>query len=62
VFVVWKDRLDPLDHQHLALILYLPYGVGVEAVFVEGDLTRRQRAGKSAEQSPASRRDQIVEG
>jgi hypothetical protein len=53
---------DSLDDEPFVLGFYLPYGVGVEAIFVEGDLTRRQRAGKSAEQSSASRRDQIVEG
>jgi hypothetical protein len=56
-----KGLLDPLDHQNLALSLYLTNGVGVEAVFVEGNLTRRQRAGKGAEQSAAGRRYQIIQ-
>jgi hypothetical protein len=50
-----KCSLDPLDHQHLVLGLYLPDGVGVEALLVEGKLTRCQRAGKGAEQSAAGR-------
>jgi hypothetical protein len=47
--VVRKLRGDPLDHEHLALDLYLSDGIGVEAIFIEGDLTRHQRAGKGAE-------------
>jgi len=57
-----KGLLDPLDHQHLALGLYLPDRVGVEAIYIERNLTRCQRARKGAEQSPAGRRDQVIEG
>ena len=59
--MVWKACPDPLDHQHLVLGLYLSHGVGVEALPVEGNLTRCQRAGKGAEQSAAGRRNQVVE-
>ncbi len=61
-FVVRKLRGDPLDHEHLAPDLDLPDGVGVEAILIEGDLTRRQRAGKSAEQSAAGSSNQVIEG
>jgi hypothetical protein len=57
-----KGLLDPLDHQHVALGLYLPDRVGGEAIFIERNLTRCQRARKGAEQSPAGRRDQVIEG
>jgi hypothetical protein len=49
---------DPLEHEHLVLGLYLPDGIGIEAVLIEGNLTRCQRAGKGAEQSATGRRDQ----
>ena len=39
-----EGLLDPLEHEHLILSLYLPNGTGVEAVLVEGNLTRCQRA------------------
>ncbi len=55
------DR-DPLTHEHLVLSVYLLDSVGIEAVFVEGNLTRRQRAGKGAEQSAAGRHHQVIEG
>ena len=58
--MVRKLRGDPLDHEHLAPDHDLPDGVGVEVV--EGDLTRRQRAGKSAEQSAAGSSNQVIEG
>jgi len=35
---------DPLENQHLVLGFYLTNSVSIEAVFVEGDLTRCQRA------------------
>ncbi len=41
-----EGLLDPLDHEHVALGFYLPNRIGVEAVFVEGNLTRCQRAGE----------------
>ena len=59
--MVSERHLDPLDHQHLVLGLYLSHGVSVEALFIEGNLTHRQRAGKGAEQSAAGRRYQVVE-
>jgi hypothetical protein len=59
--VVWKARPDPLAHEHLVLGLYLTRHVGVEALPVEGNLTRYQRAGKGAEQSGAGCCDQVVE-
>ncbi len=59
--MVWKGDRDPLDHEYLSFGLYLPDGVGVEAILIEGDLTRRQRAGKSAEQSPAGSGDQVIQ-
>jgi hypothetical protein len=59
--VVRKLRGDPLDHEHLAPDLDLPDGVGVEAILIEGDLTRRQRAGKSAEQSAAGSSNQVIQ-
>ena len=57
--MVRKLRGDSLDHEHLALDL--PDGVGVEAILIEGDLTHRQRAGKSAEQSAAGSSDQVIQ-
>ena len=51
---------DPLDDEDLALGLYLPHRVCVEAV--EGNLTRYQRAPKGSEQSPTCRGYQVVEG
>jgi hypothetical protein len=59
--VVRKLRGDPLDHEHLAPDLDLPDGVGVEAILIEGDLTRRQRAGKSAQQSAAGSSNQVIQ-
>jgi hypothetical protein len=59
--VVRKQSNSPLDHEHFALELYLSDGVGVEAIFVEGDVTSRQRAGKSAEQSATGSSDQVIE-
>jgi hypothetical protein len=56
-FVARKPRGDPLNRQHLAIGLYLADRVGVEAVFVEVNLTRCQRAREGAEQSPPGRRD-----
>ena len=50
----------PLDDEDLALDLYLPERVGVK--IVEVHLTRCQRAGKGAEQSPAGSGDHVVQG
>ena len=50
-----ESLLDPLDHQHLVLGLYLPHRLGVEVL--EGNLTRCQRASKGPEQSPSGRGD-----
>ena len=59
--MVRKQSNSPLDHEHFALDLYLSDGVGVEVIFVEGDVTSRQRAGKSAEQSATGSSDQVIE-
>ena len=59
--MVRKQSNSPLDHEHFALDLYLSDGVGVEVIFVEGDVTSRQRAGKSAEQSATGSSDQVTE-
>jgi hypothetical protein len=56
-----SDR-DPLEYEHLVLSLDLPHHVGVEAVPIEGNLTRSQRAEEGAQQSGTRRCDQIVEG
>ena len=56
-----EGLLDPLNNQHLALGLYLPDGICVEALAIKGNLARRQRAGKGAEQSPTGSSDQVVE-
>ena len=60
--MVRKQSNSPLDHEHFALDLYLSDGVGVEVIFVEGDVTSRQCAGKSAEQSATGSSDQVIEG
>jgi hypothetical protein len=57
-----ESLLDPLEYKNLALRLYFTDSIGVEAIFVEGNLTRCQRASKGAEQSATSRCDHIVEG
>lgn len=57
-----EGLLDPLEHQNLVLGLYFPHRVGVEAVFLEDDLTRCQRARKGAEQSAAGCGHQVIEG
>lgn len=56
-----KGLPDPLDHQHLVLGLYLLHGVGVEALLVEGNVTRCQRASEGPKQSAAGCRNQVVE-
>ena len=57
-----EGLLDPLDYQHLLLGLYLPHRLGVEAIFIEGHLTRCQRARKGAQQSAAGCGHQVIEG
>jgi hypothetical protein len=57
-----EGLLDPLEYENLALRLYLTNGIGVEAVFLEGNVTRCQRASEGTKQSPTSRCDHIVEG
>ena len=55
-----EGSLYALYYEYFTLSFYLPSGVGVEVV--DGDLTRRQRAGKSAEQSAAGSSNQVIEG
>jgi hypothetical protein len=55
-----KHLPDPLEDENLPLGLYLPHRLGVEVM--EGNPTRCQRAPKGAEQSPAGRRDEVIEG
>jgi hypothetical protein len=57
-----EGSLYALHYEYFTLSFYLPSGVGVEAILIEGDLTRRQRAGKSAEQSAAGSSNQVIEG
>ncbi len=39
-----KSDRDPLEHKHVVLCLYLPYHLCIEAILIEGNLTRCQRA------------------
>ena len=55
-----EGSLYALYYEYFTLSFYLPSGVGVEVV--DGDLTRRQHAGKSAEQSAAGSSNQVIEG
>ena len=48
-----ESLLDPLEHEHFIFRLYLSNGVGVEAVPVKRNVTRRQRAGEGAQESAA---------
>ena len=57
---VESDR-DSLGHEHFVLCFYLSYHVGVEAVLVEGNLTRCQRASEGTKQSATSCCDQVIE-
>jgi hypothetical protein len=52
---------DPLDHEHLVLGLDLADRLDLEAVPLNIDLTRVQRAGKRAGQSPTGGGDHVVE-
>jgi hypothetical protein len=55
-----EDLPDPPEDENLVLRLYLPQRLSVEVI--EGNPTRCQRASKGAEQSPAGRRDEVIEG
>jgi hypothetical protein len=57
-----QSDCDSLDDKHLVLCLYLPHHVCIEAIFVEGNLTRCQRAFESAEQSAARSCNYVIEG
>ena len=39
-----KSDRDPLEHKHFVLCLYLPYHLCIEAILIEGNLARCQRA------------------
>src|SRR5947209_2514063 len=45
-----EGNLDPLAHEQVVLDLHLARHVGVEAILVEGNLTRFQRAVEGAQQ------------
>lgn len=55
-----KGSLDSFYFEYFTFGFYLPNGVGVEVI--ERNVTRCQRAGKSAEQSAARSSDQVIEG
>jgi hypothetical protein len=57
-----ESLLDPLKYEDLVLRLYLTDGIGVEALLLEGNLTRCQRASEGTEQSATSRCNQVIEG
>ena len=57
-----KGNCNAFNYEYLTLGFYLPDRVGVEAILVEGNLTRCQRAPKGTEQSPASGRNQVIQG
>jgi hypothetical protein len=48
-----EGLFNPLNDQNLVLGFYLSNGLGIETSRIEGNLTRRQRAGEGAQQSPA---------
>jgi hypothetical protein len=52
---------DALDHEHVILGLDLADGLDLVALRIDLDLTRLQRAGERAGQSPASRGHDVVE-
>ena len=54
-------HVNAFDHQHPLLRLDLPGRLDFVAFRIDFDLTRLQRAGKRAGQSPARRRHHIVE-
>ena len=55
-------HVDAFDDQHPVLGLDLPYRLHFVALGIDLDLTRLQRAGKGAGQSPPSGRHHVVEG
>lgn len=52
---------DAFDHEHVVLGLDLADRLDLVALRIDFDLTRFQRARERASQSPASRRDDVVE-
>jgi hypothetical protein len=52
---------DPLDHEDAVVGFDLPDRFDLVALRIDLDLTRFQRAGKGARQSPAGCRDYVVE-
>jgi hypothetical protein len=52
---------DPLDHEDAVLGLDLAGGLDLVALGIDVDVTRLQRAGKRAGQSPGGRSDDVVE-
>lgn len=52
---------DPLDHEDAVLSLDLAGGLDVVALGIDVDLTRLQRAGERAGQSPTGRSHDVVE-
>jgi len=53
---------DPLDHEHLVAFEHLADGLNLEALGINFDVTRFQRAGEGAGQSPARSGDHVVQG
>ena len=56
-----EGLLNPFEHKHLVLSLYLPDGIGVEAVLLKGNLTRCQRAFEGTQQSATCCCYQVIE-
>ncbi len=54
------DR-DPLDYEHPVAVEDLPLGNRLELIPVDLDVTRIQRAGEGARQSPAGSGDHVVQ-
>jgi hypothetical protein len=52
---------DPFDHQDAVVGFDLADRLDLVALRIDVDLTRLQRAGERASQSPAGRRDDVVE-
>ena len=52
---------DAFDNEHSVLRLDLPHRLRFVTLVIHFDLTRLQRAGKRAVQSPPSRRHHVVE-
>ncbi len=53
---------DPLDHEHRVAFEHLANGLNVKALGINFDLTRFQRAGEGAGQSPARGGDHVIQG